>query len=82
MKGSKCKITNGQILKSGNLLKDEVTSPAGTTIAALDVLEKNGLRSTVMKVRPKIYCPPSCGQLFELAANVGAYVLRPSRRRL
>lgn len=40
------------VLETGDhpaVLKDEVTSPAGTTIAALDVLEKNGLRSTVMK---------------------------------
>ena len=30
-------------------LKDMVCSPAGTTIKAVDVLEENGLRGTIIK---------------------------------
>lgn len=39
------------VLESGEhpaVLKDQVTSPAGTTIAAIDVLERAGLRSALM----------------------------------
>ncbi len=39
------------VLESGEhpaVLKDQVTSPAGTTIAAIDVLEQAGLRSALM----------------------------------
>lgn len=46
-------VGSGRMVLSTNshpaVLKDQVCSPGGTTIAALDVLEKAGLRTSMMQ---------------------------------